>query len=265
VLPAPPIGVLADHFRLPAREAITLAGRMGFEAVELAAIDQLDPLQLSETGRRDLARHVNGQGLQLTALANPASTSAWSPRRIELTLHQTHRILALARQLNVPNVTIELPPVAVEPDSREEELLRQAIDDLAQQSANLDVTLAIASPGTPADVFDQVLRQTGSPTAQATIDPGALLMLGQDPTAVVPHLAGRLAITHLRDALPGSPDAPGYEVPLGKGQLDLSAFLEMLAQAGPPRPVMVARQGGENPVEDLRAARQLLIDLQRPG
>jgi sugar phosphate isomerase/epimerase len=79
----------------------------------------------------------------------------------------------------------------------------------------------------------------------------------------VPHVAGRLALTHLRDALRGTPDSPGFEVSLGKGQLDLPAFLEMLAQTGPPRPMMLARSGGENPVDDLRAARKLIADLQR--
>jgi L-ribulose-5-phosphate 3-epimerase len=253
VLPSPPIGVIADHFRLPVREAVALAARLGFEMIELAAAEDLDPRTLSETGRHDLGRYVAGQGLTLGALGCPVDASAWSSRRIEQTLQQVHRILDMARQLRVPVVTTELPCLPGDPRQWQHDSTVQAVADLAAHADKLDVTLALSSPATPTDRLAEMLRRLACPRLQAMLDPGSMLMLGQNPIAAVPHVAGRLALTHLRDAAPS----------LGKGQLDVPAFLEMLAQTGPPRPLMLARSGAENPVDDLRAARKLIADLQR--
>lgn len=263
MLPAPLIGVIADHFRVPARQAIILAAQMGFEMIELAATNDLDPRVLSETGRRDLRRHVGSRGLTFAALGHAIEPSAWTARRMEQTIEQTRRILEMAGQLAVPVVTSEAPPLPTKPEQWEGDLLIQAIAELAGHADKVGVTLALGSPGTPPPALAALLRQMDCPHLQAMLDPAWLLMIGQDPTAAVAHVAGKLAITHLRDAVPGRPDAPGFEVALGRGQLDVPGFLEMLAQTGPPRPVMLARSGGKNPVEDLAAARKLVAGLQR--
>ena len=85
------IGIVLDSFHQPTREALESAAGLAFRQIELPTIGtDVEPSQLSASGRRHLRHHVNALGLRLTALAwipmldVSANTSVSATRRLPL-------------------------------------------------------------------------------------------------------------------------------------------------------------------------------------
>ena len=116
------IGVGVDDFRLPVKEGLERAARLGFNAVELAAaVGEVSPANLSESGRRHLARLCGNLGLATAALtADPGGPGLSDAATVDARVELTGRVLALAADLHVPVVCADVgrmvDPNTGEPD-----------------------------------------------------------------------------------------------------------------------------------------------------
>jgi sugar phosphate isomerase/epimerase len=82
-------------------------------------------------------------------------------------------------------------------------------------------------------------------------------MRGEDPHRIADWLAGCVRLARARDALGGSAERTGYEVPIGQGALDPPRFLAALEQAGFGGDIVLTRTSGTNPSDDLQRAREV--------
>src|SRR5438270_336322 len=65
------IGIALESLDLPLRAALNEAQRLAVSGVEVAAVGELAPAKLSETGRREFRHLLRGHSLELTALRCP--------------------------------------------------------------------------------------------------------------------------------------------------------------------------------------------------
>ena len=65
------LGVRLESFGIPLRRALTIAGRLGVHGVQVDAVDELSPKNLSETGRREFRHLLRAHNLELTAIGCP--------------------------------------------------------------------------------------------------------------------------------------------------------------------------------------------------
>ncbi len=71
------LGVRLESFGLPLRHALTAAGKLGVHGIQVDAVDELSPKNLSETGRREfrhLLRLITWSCPQLAVRCGAAST-----------------------------------------------------------------------------------------------------------------------------------------------------------------------------------------------
>jgi sugar phosphate isomerase/epimerase len=83
-------------------------------------------------------------------------------------------------------------------------------------------------------------------------------MRGDDPHHMLDALGGKLSLARVRDARAGSASESGQEVRLGEGDLDVPGFLAALDEAGLSGDLIISRNDSARPVDELRAAREVI-------
>ena len=93
------------------------------------------------------------------------------------------------------------------------------------------------------------------------LDPGALVMAGHDPIAMIERFSDRIVLSHVRDATAGSPQRSGEETALGMGEVNLVGVLAVLGAAGYAGPHIIRRTQTRTPREDIAFARDTMRRL----
>ena len=238
--------------------ALDRARDLEFSAVDIpAAQGPISPGELSRTGRRHLLKHLADLGLRLGSLRGPVGGSGYGDARLgEQRLETMRGVMRLAADLKVPVVSTAPGQAAGEPDQSR---LCEALSVLADDADRTGVVVAIESAGLGLEALRKVLREINCHSLAACCDSGAMLMQGEDPPRVADALPGRIQLVRARDAVPGSPEAPGYEVTMGEGTLDVPRFLAALAEAGFGGDIVMSRTTGANRSGDLALARAVFL------
>jgi L-ribulose-5-phosphate 3-epimerase len=262
-VPAPSFGVVLDSFRQPVRDALQSAARLQFREIEMPAVREVEPAQLSRSGRRDLSHYVSGLGLQLSALAADLGGNRFGEGAgLEQRLEGVRQTIHLAAELHVPIVTTHLGRVVEGAAAGE---LAEVIKELADIADRTGTIVAVESGGGDPAALASLVRGIDCAMLGVCYDPASQLMEGADPLAGVEQLADTIRIAHLRDAIAGSAARPGHETPLGRGQVDFAEYLAALDQAGYKRTPFLRRSGAEHPIEELAEAKAKLDRLLKGG
>lgn len=250
----PQLGVCLDDLRVEVKTAMDRARAMGFHAIDVSALaGPISPAELSRTGQRHLAKHLADLGLRLASLRGPVGGGSYGDptggeRRIDL----MRGVIRLAADLHVPVVSTAIGGGGVEKDSGR---VREALAMLADDADRCGVTVAIETSGIGAADLAKVLGEINCPWLAASADTGAMIMRGDDPHTIGSLLPGRIKHARIRDAVTGSPNAAGYEVPLGEGRLDPALLLAALDEAGGSGDLILSRSTGNMPAADLQRAK----------
>jgi len=251
----PQLGVCLDDLRLEIKSALDRARGLGFRAIDVSALTgPISPGELSRTGQRHLAKHLADLGLRLASLRGPVGGASYAdPAGGERRLDQMRGVIRLAADLHVPIVSTGLGggPMTKDDEGR----IHEALSLLADDADRCGVTVAIETSGIGPVELTRVLADINCPWLAASADTGAMIMRGDDPHAVGTTIPGRIKHVRVRDAITGSPDAAGYEVPLGEGRLDPARLLAALDEAGCGGDLILSRSTGANPAADLQRAK----------
>lgn len=253
------IAVHLDDFHARARDALRLASRLGFGAVQFGAVGgELSPQQLSESGRRDLQRYSRGLGLNIAALrADLGSAAFLDGAVVGEQVERTRHILELARDLNVAVVSAPIGRFTAN-NSAQYNLVREAVRHVAEHADKLDRFFAIETAVESPEALQQLLADLNCPNLKVSYDPAELLMDGLDPLAPIELFADHILLSQVRDAELGSSKRPGRETNLGQGHLNLAVYLQRLEEADYNRELVIRRDQSANPIADLQACKEQL-------
>ncbi len=262
-MPGSRLGIVLDSFQQPVRDALRSASRLDLREVAMPATSrEVDPAELSRTGRRDLMHYVSSLGLHLAALGGDlGGTRFTDSSAIEQRLDKTRQIMEMAAELRVTVVTTHLGRVT--DDSLKRGLLQEALRHLAEVADRTGTRLAVETGGGDPQTIANLLKEIGSVGIGACYDPASLLIDGFDPLAGVNPMADRIFLAHVRDAVSGSERRPGRETRLGEGEIDLPEYLAALDQAGYRDVPFIRRTTAERPIDDIAAAKARLEALTR--
>ncbi len=123
------------------------------------------------------------------------------------------------------------------------------LDTLGQVSAlakEKGVTIAFETGQETAELLRLTLDELKCPNLKVNFDPANMLLYDMgDPLRAVEILGPDIRSVHVKDAnRPTTPGTWGEEVPLGKGQVNIKAFLLALKKAGYTGPLCVEREVG---------------------
>lgn len=257
------IGVDVDDLHLPVKDAIREAAELKFQVVELPAVTgETSPRSLSSSGRRHLARYVEGLGLSIAALtADMPALRLTDSSSVDERVTRTCEIIDLAKDLKVRTVTASVGALTHPDTAGPSHPAAEALRRIGEYADARGVVYAIRPTHDAGDRIVRVLDELRCPSIQIGLDPAAMVMSGVNPFDVVQRIADRVALLHARDATAGFTDRPGRETRLGQGEVDFVGVLSMLEAAEYRGSFIVRRCDSPSPIPDLQAGREILSQM----
>ncbi len=223
------------------KEQVREAVRLGAKGVVLDAAGDLAPDRLSDTGRREVKHLLRTVEASLIALHLPTRRPFDTVDQLEDRLARADRAFALAFELGARLILarVGVVPSTEPPDAARRETFAHALTELGRRADHRGVRLAIETEGGPPAALRGFLDAVDSPGLAASLDPAALLRVGQDPPAAAVALGPHVVHAYANDASSGSgaarianPRGSGYPA----GVLDWAEYvgaLEEIAYRGP--------------------------------
>ena len=139
------------------------------------------------------------------------------------------------------------------------ESVRKVADALADRGIVLGMETGQESPDLLLAFIDQVDREN----VKVNFDPANMILYGSsDPIEALDKLQDHIVHVHVKDATPAiRSGAWGSDVPLGEGEVGIDRYLRKLKEIEYRGPLIIEREGGDNRIEDIRRAVELLEEL----
>ncbi|MBE6612178.1 MAG: sugar phosphate isomerase/epimerase [Ruminococcaceae bacterium] len=274
-----PIGVLAESFRLPTREAVKRAAELGLNGLQLYSTKgENGPQNLSGKNARDLLNYVKDHGLVFSALCGDLGKGFGNPELNPELIDQSKRILELAKELECNIVTTHIGVVPEDPEHERYKIMQEACGKLAEFADSIDAHFAIETGPETSATLKKFLDSLHSTGVAVNLDPANLVMVtGDDPVQAVYNLKDYIVHTHAKDGRMLVRTNPEYiyrvvhpipeeiqnqrlyeEVPLGTGSVDFPAYLAALSDIGYTGYLTIERECGEDPAGDIVTAANFL-------
>ncbi|MCX7804580.1 MAG: sugar phosphate isomerase/epimerase [Planctomycetota bacterium] len=278
------IGVMADSFRLPVRDAIRKAKEIGAEGVQIYAVrGEMDPDNLVGARRREFRKFVEDQGLEISALCGDlgghgferADDNRWK-------IPKSKKIMDLAVELGTKVVTTHIGVVPKDRSDPKYKAMKEACEELAGYGDRVGAAFAIETGPETAAELRAFLDGLNARGVRVNYDPANLVMVtGDDPVAGVEILKDYIVHTHAKDGIRKKAISPevvyGHfaeggrgnlrpsdyflETPLGKGGVDFPKYLAALRRIGYKGFLTIEREVGANPAADIAEAVRFLRGL----
>ncbi len=126
------IGIQTKSLRLPLRQAVRTAARLGADGIEIDARAELIPADLSQTGLRQFRKLLGDYQLRVSAVAFPTRRGYDSPEDVERRVLATEAAMRMAFQLGASVVVNRVGRV---PSSSEDSAFRRMVEALTAVGA----------------------------------------------------------------------------------------------------------------------------------
>src|SRR5579871_1272157 len=237
-------------------ELARLLGKLGIDVVQIACGD---PLHASWEEGDAMPAAARGAGFRMTgAMLGFPGEDYTTPQTIRQTggfgnpatraerLQRLDWGLARTRELGLADLTLHAGflPEPTDPDRKP---FLDTLGKVSALAAARDVTVAFETGQETADLLRRTLDDLKCPNLKVNFDPANMLLYDKgDPLRAVEILGPDIRSVHVKDAnRPPKPGVWGDEVPLGKGQVNIKAFVQALKKVGYRGPLCIEREVGD--------------------
>ncbi len=277
------LGVITDCFKLPLADSIALAGKLGFDGVQIyATTGEFSPDVLNEDRKAEIKRLLRENSLEISALCGDIGghgfeIEADNPTRIM----KTKAIIDLAQEFGVSVITTHIGVIPSDKNHPRYRAMLDALNECGRYAAERGITLAIETGPETAKTLLAFLEDTEGGVG-VNLDPANFVMVtGQDLVEAVELLGKYIVHTHAKDGVmlratdpeiiyncfaKGGIEALNVadyflETPLGEGSVDFPAYIAALRKVGYDGYLTIERETGKDPVSDIRSAQNTLKKL----
>jgi len=264
------------------------ARKLGVAAIELSAMGELWPQNLTQTGRREILHLLRSHDLAVSALVCPLRRGLDVAEDLEPRLEQIRLTMALAFDLDprlliiqagrvpaspppgreVPPSSPLLPPGEASPtspplplgegpgvrvpDDPRALLMQESLDALGRHGDRTGVTIALDTGLDSPESLVTYLSSFDVGSLAVNFNPANLVIAGHSPYDAVRTFHKRIASVHAQDARRISPNRMAT-VPLGHGDLDWMMLLSVLDEVEYRGWLVVERESGDRTAVDVAA------------
>ncbi len=170
------------------------------------------------------------------------------------------RTARCASALGLSLVTFHAGFLPHDPADPERTELIGRLQRVADIFADQGVRLGLETGQETAATLLAVLQAVDRPNVGVNFDPANMLLYDMgDPVEALTTLAPHVLQIHVKDAVrTRTPGTWGDEVPAGTGEVDWAAFFGVAADAGLDVDFMIEREAGEQRLDDIVTARELV-------
>jgi sugar phosphate isomerase/epimerase len=247
------LGIRLESFGLPLRRALSEATRLGVPGVQVDAVGDLGPNNLSQTGRREFRHLLRSHNLELTALACPLRRGLDVAEDQQPRIEHVQKVMSLSFDLGPRLVIVQAGPIPEKDDSDSDRRMRESLDRLGRYGDRTGTLLALETGLESGQVLADYLARFDTGGLAVNLDPANLLMHSFDVVEGMRAMNRRIVHCHAKDARRASASRSAQEVPLGHGDIDWLEFLAVLEEIEYRGWLTVERESGDNRVADVAA------------
>ncbi len=260
-MPALKIAIQLSGLRLPFRQALMAANRLGATGVEIDARGEIRPQDVTQTALRELRRLLEEFGLSVAAVRFQTRRGYDVPADLERRVMATKAALKFAADLRSPVVVNQVGRVPEKSEGAGWSLLVQTLTDLGGYAQHVGATLAAQTGSESGQDLARLIAALPPTAAGVDFDPGNLIINGFSPLESLQSLAPHILHVHARDGVRDLARGRGLEVPLGRGSADFPALLGALEEIPYRGYVTIAREESDNPEFEIGEAVKYLKSL----
>ena len=267
------LGVITDCFKKNTAESIALAGKLGFDGVQIyATTGEFSPEVLTEEDIASYKKLLCDSSLEVSALCGDMGGHGFeiekdNAERIE----KTKKIIDLAVKLGTKVVTTHIGVIPADSECEKYKTMLKALSACGEYAKANGVTMAIETGPESAPVLNKFVRAAGDGVG-VNLDPANFVMVtGQDPAEAVRLLSDKIVHTHLKDGkmlkktdpkiiydffAEGGIEALNVadffiETPVGEGDVNWNEYITALKDIGYNGYLTIERETGIDPVADI--------------
>jgi L-ribulose-5-phosphate 3-epimerase len=248
------IGLRLESLNLPLRRALAETARLGIAGIQVDAIGDLSPNNLSETGRRDFRTLLRLHNVELMAVGCPLRHGLHTTENQQQRLEHIRKVMALSFDLGARVVVLNAGRIPGADDDPRLPILRESLTNLGQYGDRTGVVVALETGLESGSTLNAFLKRFDTGALGANVDPANLLMHGFDPYESVRALVGRIAAADAKDARAVTPSRSAQEVALGHGDIDWLTYLGTLEEVEYRGWLTIERESGDSRQADVAAA-----------
>lgn len=257
------LGIAINTLGLPIRRALAEASRLGVPGVQVDAVGELAPDQLSQTGRREFRNVLRSYGLEVAAVGCPLRYALNEPTHQDARIEHVRKVMSLSFDLGARLVVAPHGQIPAEFDSLPGQRMTEALLALGQHGDRIGARLALETGLEPGQRLREFLERLDTGGLAVNYDPANLLINGYDPLAELTHLIRLTAHVHAHDARANRANRAAQEVPLGAGDIDWMTLTATL-EAGEYRGYLtLEREQGNDRLADIAAGLGVLRRIVR--
>ena len=247
------IGIRLESLSLPLRRGLQAIERLGVTGVQVDAVGDLSPRNLSQTGRREFCHVLRAHNLELTALGCPLRHGLDTAAAQEARIEHVRQVLSLSFDLGPRRVIVaagRIPEDATDPRAS---LLTEALLALGHHGDRSGTMLALETGLESGQVLRTFLDRLDTGGLGVNLDPADLLLGGFDPYESARALQGRVVHSHAQDARQAGTNRPGQLVPLGHGDIEWMQYLSVLEEIEYRGWLVIKQEAGDRRLADVAA------------
>lgn len=277
------VGVITDCFKLPLDESIKLAGKLGFDGIQIyATTGEFSPEALTTERKSEVRSLLMESHLEISALCGDMGGYGFQIESDNAErIRKTKRIIDLAEEFEVGVITTHIGVIPENKDNPRYSVMLDAMCKCGEYAADKKITLAIETGPEKASTLLSFLQDTNGGIG-VNLDPANFVMVtGQDPVEAVQVLGKYIVHTHAKDGVMLKQTDPEIiydcfakggiealnvadyflETPLGDGDVDYAKYINALRGIGYDGYLTIERETGENPISDIQKSLNTLRNI----
>jgi sugar phosphate isomerase/epimerase len=258
------LAVATQSFKQPLRQAIVTAAACGATGVQFDARNELKQSDYGDTARRQLQHELSERGLKIASLMFPTRHPLHAEEYLDVRVAAVCEAMQFAAQLKAPVVVVRAGRIPTDAAARDQQRLREILDDFARLGNHLGVTLSLTPAAEAPEALAVLLEGIRSGPIGVDFDPATCAIAGRSAVDDLRTLHRFVAHFQARDGI-RDVDGTGEETVLGRGEVDWPNLLAAITELDYRGWLTVRRTAGADPVGDCARAVQYIRNVAFGG
>lgn len=254
------VGVQLASLRLPLKQGLLTAARMGAEAVEIDGRSELKADELSRTAVRQVRKMLEDLNLRVSAVTFRTRRGYQVQDDLERRVAATQQALKMAYELG-SNVVINHIGRVPEKGTTAWTIMVEALTDIGRHGQRVGATLAAETGTESGEELAGLIAALPPASLGVDLNPASLIINGHAPRDAAKALGEHVLHVHATDGTRDLAHGRGIEVQLGRGLAEFPELLGILEEHHYRGYITIERRQGENAAAEIADAVKYLKSL----
>ncbi len=259
-MPGIRVGIQLSGLKLPFKQALHVAARLGVESVEIDARTEVKPSELVGTGLRQVRKLLDDLNLRVASVKYNTRRGYECAEELDRRIEGTKRAIKMAYDLGANVVVNNIGVIEEDPNHPTRQILRGVLSDLGVYSQRTGAFLAAETGGEPLSRLNELITSLPEGSIGVTLNPGNLLLQGyslDDLKAIAKHVM----LVHAKDGVPDRARGRGTQVPLGYGLAEFPNIIATLEECTYRGYFVIERDRAQDPIQEFKTSVEFLKNL----